>query len=117
MNVINRKSIEVAQNLHDTNGVFEVEINIEFKPSAMIVRQVSYFQDKNAIGIYSINCHLVGTTIANFMDPCSVSLEKTFILDKPVRGAQKFQIMYLGLPEQNLIGDLAFTLEFVEYGK
>jgi len=100
-----------------TNSI-QIPINVQFIPDCMIVRQIAYKNDGTGTGTFLLYSDITGGFIGSFNDPSNATPATKFILNRPISGNKTFTVYSdLTTVAGNILGELAVTLEFVQYAK
>jgi hypothetical protein len=110
-----RRNITISQ-FFQGGGVpnaWTENIYLPFTPTHMIVRQITYMQDRTLEALLSLQCDLCTESLGCFIDPSCTALNIIIPLNTPVSGAVGFYVTENRSPTTTLIGILTAQLEFV----
>jgi hypothetical protein len=113
---IQRQTVIISQVL-DATARFTININCDFNPDEMRVKQISYCDNAvpgAAPGSFVLYCDtLARGPLGCFVDPCVSFTGMSYDISSPVRGAYEFRVALAGAPTARLNnGHLNIILEF-----
>jgi len=104
---------------HDfKNGYeFKKDINVQFVPDELVVKQIVYRHDGGETGIGKLNSDLIrGGTLCFFMDGSSQILNCSYSLGIPIDGTYTFTALELdNKPSVGSVGQLGLILQFIKH--